>query len=127
VWTAASKDYALFIVQNILLTRSNRKLDWILFSYHCDISKKEKKGSKDLNMLWDVYKLNGYSLDNTVIIDDHPDVYKLQKDNCIHITPFELEEMELQKDKTLYTIKKILMQEKFKQPNEYVGKINKIM
>ena len=47
IWTAASKDYALFIIEKIILARPNRKLDYIFFSYHCDISKKVKNGIKD--------------------------------------------------------------------------------
>ena len=51
VWTAASKDYALFIINKIILkldTKNKdkpkkRKLDYVFFSYHCDISKKIKK------------------------------------------------------------------------------------
>lgn len=89
IWTAASKDYALFVIENIIAIKPDRKIDWIMFSYHCDMSKKEKKGSKDLNMLWDTLKLNKCSKDNTVILDDHPDVYKLQKENCINIPPFD--------------------------------------
>ena len=80
IWTAASKDYALFVIEKIINIKKNRKLDWIMFSYHCDMSTKEKKGSKDLNMLWDIFALDDYSNDTTVILDDHPDVHKLQKE-----------------------------------------------
>ena len=40
VWTAASKDYALFIIGNIILKKDKpeRKLDFIFFSYHCSWS-----------------------------------------------------------------------------------------
>lgn len=90
IWTAASKDYALFIIENIIISdKSNRHLDWIFFSYHCDISKRIKKGSKSLEMLWDEYHIPGYNKDNTVIIDDYDEVYKTQKDNCIIAAPFE--------------------------------------
>ena len=52
VWTAASKDYALFIIDKIIIgNRKNRKLDYIFFSYHCDISKKMVKGIKRLQIL----------------------------------------------------------------------------
>jgi len=41
IWTAASKDYALFIIEKIILKNNpKRKLDWVFFSYHCRISKK---------------------------------------------------------------------------------------
>jgi len=89
IWTAASKDYALFIIKKMILSKPNRKLDFVFFSYHCDISKKWKKGTKDLSILWDMYKLEGYTKDNTVILDDYDEVYKIQPDNCIVATPFE--------------------------------------
>jgi TFIIF-interacting CTD phosphatase-like protein len=41
IWTAASKDYALFIIDNIILqNKKERQLDWVFFSYHCDLSRK---------------------------------------------------------------------------------------
>jgi hypothetical protein len=67
VWTAATKDYALFIIENMILkNKKNRHLDYIFFSYHCDISKKLTKNSKDLSLLWKTYKLKGYSKNNTI-------------------------------------------------------------
>lgn len=100
VWTAASKDYALFIIEKILLNNQpERKLDFIFFSYHCDVSKKEKEYSKELCMLWDVYKLPGYSKDNTVIIDDYKaDVHKCQPNLCVIAPPFEFREDNSDKD-----------------------------
>jgi TFIIF-interacting CTD phosphatase-like protein len=91
IWTAASKDYALFIIEKIIINKNpDRKLDFIFFSYHCDISKKMKKYSKELCTLWDIHKLPGYSSKNTVIIDDYKgDVHKCQPNNCIIATPFE--------------------------------------
>jgi TFIIF-interacting CTD phosphatase-like protein len=91
IWTAASKDYALFIIEKIVLDdKPERKLDFIFFSYHCDLSKKKKKYSKELCMLWDIHKLPGYSEKNTVIIDDYKsDVHKCQPNNCIIAPPFE--------------------------------------
>lgn len=93
IWTAASKDYALFIIDKIILDkRPERKLDFIFFSYHCDLSKKKKKYSKELCMLWDIHKLPGYSSKNTVIVDDYKaDVHKCQPNNCIIAPPFEFE------------------------------------
>lgn len=90
VWTAASKDYALFIIDKIVLAgNKNRKIDFIFFSYHCDISEKTKKGTKDLTMLWDTFKLPGFSKDNTVILDDYDEVLNTQPGNCIAAVPFE--------------------------------------
>jgi len=100
VWTAASKDYALFIIKNIILNNdSNRKLDYIFFSYHCDWSKRKKKYTKDLCMFWDIYKLPGYDQSNTVILDDYKnDVHKCQPNNCIIAPPFEFVKENSHKD-----------------------------
>jgi hypothetical protein len=91
IWTAASKDYALFIINNIILNKQpERKLDFIFFSYHCDISKKKLKYSKELCTLWDIHKLPGYSSKNTIIIDDYKaDVHKCQPNLCVIAPPFE--------------------------------------
>ena len=91
VWTAASKDYALFIIEKIIINKKpERKLDFIFFSYHCDISKKKMKYSKELCSIWNIHKLPGYSEKNTVIIDDFKaDVHKCQPNNCIIAPPFE--------------------------------------
>ena len=81
---AASKDYALYIVRNIILTKPGRKLDFIFFSYHCDISKKIYKGSqKQLKLLWDEFKLVGYNSNNTIIIDDYDHIHEIQPCNCV--------------------------------------------
>lgn len=89
VWTAASKEYALFIIEKIVLAgRPDRKLDYVFFSYHCKASQKLKNGSKDLSMLWDVYKLPGYNKSNTYILDDYDEVYNTQPDNTLIAKPF---------------------------------------
>jgi len=94
VCTAASKDYALFVIDKIILAgNANRRLDYILFSYHCRLSNKVKKTSKDLSMLWDFYMLKGYNATNTVILDDYKDdVYDPQKKNCILAKEFKFTE-----------------------------------
>lgn len=106
IWTAASKDYALFIIEKIILDkRPERKLDFIFFSYHCDLSKKKRKYSKELCMLWDIHNLPGYSSKNTVIIDDYKaDVHKCQPNNCIIAPPFEFQKEGSENDKFLIDI-----------------------
>lgn len=90
IWTAASKDYALFIIKNIIYKRNKefRVLDWVFFSYHCDISNSTKKGTKDLSLLYNDYKLDGFVKENTFIIDDYDEVYNTQPKNCIAVSPF---------------------------------------
>ena len=109
IWTAASKSYALFIIEKIILqNKKDRKLDYIFFSYHCNLSKKYKNGTKDLSMLWDEYKLDGYSSDNTIIIDDFKEVYSTQPNNCIIAKPFEFTEEGSEDDNFLKKLKKQL-------------------
>jgi len=112
VWTAASKDYALFIIDKILLKKPGRHLDWIFFSYHCDISKRLKGGSKDLDMLWDEFKIPGYTRENTIIIDDYDEVYNIQKERCIIAHPFEVTEEGSENDTYLSDLRKALTAQK---------------
>jgi TFIIF-interacting CTD phosphatase-like protein len=102
VWTAASKDYALFIIDKIILaSKPERHLEYIFFSYHCNISKKLKNGTKDLSMLWDVYKLKEFNSNNTLILDDYDEVFDTQPNNCIIATPFYFTKNKSEKDKFL--------------------------
>jgi TFIIF-interacting CTD phosphatase-like protein len=109
VWTAASKDYALFVIDKIILNdKKNRQIDWIFFSYHCDISNSIKKGTKDLNIIWDDYKIDGYCKNTTVILDDYDEVYKTQPNNCILVSPFKFTDDESEADIHLLEIKSSL-------------------
>jgi TFIIF-interacting CTD phosphatase-like protein len=102
VWTAASKDYALFIIEHMIIAgNKNRKLDWIFFSYHCDLSQKLKDGTKDLRMIWEEYGIEGYSKDNTVIIDDYDEVFATQPGQCIKAPVWEVMEEDSEHDKFL--------------------------
>ena len=93
IWTAASKDYAMFVIENAILKgHPERKIDYVFFSYHCNISKKIKKGSKDLSMLWDVYGIDGFKKNNTMILDDYDEVHDTQPENCIIAIPFKFTE-----------------------------------
>jgi TFIIF-interacting CTD phosphatase-like protein len=86
VWTAATKSYALFIIDNVVLQKPGRKLDFIMYSDHCEISEYKSKCSKQLNEL---FHLNGYNYSNTVIVDDNENVNR-QKNHTIQIKPFEV-------------------------------------
>lgn len=102
VWTAASKDYALFVIDKIILkNKPERKLDYIFFSYHCDLSSLKKTGTKDLSTLWDIFKLPGYGGGNTVILDDYDEVHRTQPGNCIIALPFEFTADNSEKDEFL--------------------------
>ena len=101
IWSAASKDYVLYVIQNIILTKPKRKLDYILYSYHCSVSKKIKKTSKSLRLLFDTFKLPNYTISNTIIIDDLNAVCNVQKCNCINIKAFKMLDDDSEKDKEL--------------------------
>lgn len=108
IWTAASKSYALFIIEQfVLANRPERKIDYILFSHHCRESKRLKRGQKCLEMLSSIYPL-GYDMNNTWIIDDHEKVYAAQPDNCLKIKPFEIGKRSANCDTSLLKIMKKL-------------------
>ena len=100
VWTAASKDYAKFIIRKIIIPKDKsgnlkypeRKLDYFFWDRHCKISRKHKHGEpKSLQILWELFKIQGYTPQNTLILDDYKKVYKNQKCNSIPvIPPFEI-------------------------------------
>lgn len=91
VWTAASKDYAIFIIKNMIMTKKNRCLDYIFFSYHGDVSKTNyKRNPKNLKLLWEGFKLSDYTSDNTIIIDDFDQVTNCQPANSVKIKEFDV-------------------------------------
>lgn len=109
IWTAASKDYALFIIEKfIIASNPDRKIDYVFFSYHCDISKKIKGKSKDLSLLWDVYGLEEFNPHNTFILDDYEEVYETQPERCIVAEPFEFSDENSDKDRFLPNLKRKL-------------------
>ena len=126
VWTAASKDYAIFIIDKIIIkNKKERKLDWIFFSYHCKISQKIKNTSKDLSILWEQYNLPGYNETNTMILDDNKeDVFLSQKNRCILAKPFYFLDENSEDDKFLLKLKNDL--EKYinygKNPSRNINK-----
>lgn len=99
VWTAATKLYALFVIEKVIL-RNDRKLDLILFSNHCDYSNKKYKGGKDLDLLFKALP-ERYSYDNTIIVDDQSYVKKVQPDNCYQIKQFKVNDENSHNDREL--------------------------
>jgi TFIIF-interacting CTD phosphatase-like protein len=126
VWTAASKDYALFIIEKIIIAnKKNRNLDWVFFSYHCDISKRLKSGTKDLQVIWEDFDIPGYSKDNSVILDDYDEVFKTQKNNCIIAHPFEFTDKNSENDNFLEKLQPELLKFKRSKSRNIVNDINK--
>jgi TFIIF-interacting CTD phosphatase-like protein len=102
VWTAASKNYGLFIIENFILIKPERKLDYYLFSHHCKVSYKKTRNQKDLSLLWSYFKLSKtFQPFNTFIIDDHPQVFLTQPSRCIPIKPFSFTSSNSHRDNEL--------------------------
>lgn len=86
VWTAASKNYASFILENCVF-RNDRKIENIFTAYHCDISGQMYEGNnKNIRLLTDVFGLEGY--ENAVLIDDTKEWGVDQLDRFILIDRF---------------------------------------
>jgi hypothetical protein len=73
VWTAAGLTYALFIIDNFILTKKGRKLQFILWDEHCQYSHKatKKQQSKDLTLLSSFYAKEKFVLvdDNSIVLN----------------------------------------------------------
>lgn len=120
VWTAASKDYALFIINNIILKDRNedgtkRKLDFIFFDYHGKVSENKYEHPKKLEILWKFYNFPGYNKHNTVIIDDNKYVHTRQKNNIIKAIYFDAEKPHADDDTFMLDVLPIL--DKFLKKN----------
>lgn len=107
VFTAADKPYALFIAENIIC-KKNRKIDYIFWEYHTAISEKVYSQHKSMRMIQDVFKLDNYTLKNTVIMDDNYHVYFPQKNNCIISIPFYSTYKNSSSDKFLINLLKMI-------------------
>lgn len=90
VWTAASKSYAIFIIDKVIYRKKNRKLKYILHGAHSKQSQQRFGTPKQLDILWKDYKLQGVYKDNTIIIDDLKGVKSPQPCNCIRVKAFEI-------------------------------------
>jgi len=110
VWTAASEDYATWIIRNILSLSEHsndpipRNIELLLSGDHCDISHELSDKHKHLDLLYNEFKLHEKcpdSFDPSAIFILFDDSHSAQKGNigdspylhrCVPIKPFELEE-----------------------------------
>lgn len=107
IWTAASKNYASFVFHRFIkFYNENRTLKLFLYNNHCNISKEITGSIKNLNMLWNYWKIEGFNDKNTFIIDDLKEVFDAQPKNCFKIKPFVL--LTGKNDKELLILKKKL-------------------
>jgi hypothetical protein len=112
VWTAASQDYANFIVKNIVIAdHPERKLEYFLCNYHGKKSSSMFNGSKDLKMLWECYKIPGYTKDNTIILDDYDEVWNTQMDNCIIAKEFSYFTEDSEEETFLVKLQQLLQEQ----------------
>lgn len=134
VWTAANKDYALFIIEHCILSRkkgksyrpqSQRKLDFIFYDKHRDRSYSVygKNSPKQLNLLWEsksdkkqTFGLTQFNPNTTFIIDDHPQVKEKNPNNCISMVPFATHENE---DETDLHLKKMMKDDQLVKLQKY--------
>ena len=91
VWTAASKDYAEFIIDRCILRNKSRQLSWYFFSYHCDLSEYKYGSSKDLKLLTTYFNLDDCDDSSICILDDYSDVANGNPGKCIIAEPFDSE------------------------------------
>ncbi len=108
VWTAASRDYGIFIVENFILTKPERHIDFFFYSYHSNLAMRQSKKIKDLTMLWRIFKLSGYNARNTFIVDDNELVYDAQPTNTIRIAEFNYDNPNAVQDRELPRVKQLL-------------------
>lgn len=112
VWTAASRDYASFIIDNIILQNSgrfpnirktNRKLRMYLWDDNCAESQKiyNSKSPKDLTYL---YNFEGFYPCNTMIMDDLVDVHEANEGRVIKAKYFDSKKEESERDTFLKDI-----------------------
>jgi TFIIF-interacting CTD phosphatase-like protein len=88
IMTAAEKDYALFIIDNFILTKPERKLEFIFFRYQVELSREIYGGVKDLRIIWDMFNVAGFNRQNTIIVDDLDMVYETNPYNTLRIPGF---------------------------------------
>jgi hypothetical protein len=88
IMTAAEKDYALFIIENFILTKPERKLEFIFFRYQVELSREIYGGVKDLRVIWDLFQVSGFTKQNTIILDDLDMVYETNPHNTLRIKGF---------------------------------------
>jgi hypothetical protein len=120
VFTNAEKDYADFVIKNIIFGKStqHRKLDFVFYRYHSNIAMQNYGKMKDLRLIWEMAHIYYFFPSNTVIIDDLYLVKNSNYYNCLAIKPFELfnsNPEEILKDNSLMNVSKklFLLKKKF--------------
>lgn len=109
IWTAASKNYALWIIHRILKAGTKKRpLQHIFFDYHCKASENLGTGKKDLKILSENFNLREYDMANTIIMDDNREIYEVQPNNTVSIKEFQYKDKNSNRDNELYNTMLIL-------------------
>jgi hypothetical protein len=116
VWTAASKDYAIFVLEHVVL-KPGRKLDYFLFSENCDASYERTGCLKQLNQL---FHLPRYNPKNTMILDDNRNVLENQSNWVWPIKAFKFFRKDSEKDDHLSRFQKKLTNQIIPRKNKEV-------
>jgi len=109
IWTAASKNYALWIINNVLKAGTKKRpIKHIFFDYHCKASEKLGVGKKDLRILSEKFGLKDYDMKRTIIIDDNQEIYEIQPENTISVKEFQFKDNHSNRDIELNNITHML-------------------
>ena len=100
IWTAASREYANFVIKNLFEIKSNRKIKYLLTSDECAISVEFGNSMKDLSLLQPLFGLDA-TLENSILIDDLEETCIKQPFNCIFISAFYYNTNDSWNDKVL--------------------------
>jgi len=85
VWTAADRDYAIFVINNFITPKHHpgRQLEFFMWGDHCEYSSKMTKPerqAKQLTLLSLPQNHPLYDINNTVLIDDNKEVLRQLQD-----------------------------------------------
>jgi len=105
VWTAASKEYANFVIKKVVLQNPTRQLDYIMYSKHCTSSEKKTGCLKNLEQF---FHLPTYTKNNTIMIDDNLNVFENQSNRVIRLKAFNVLHDNSSSDQTLLAVRKEL-------------------
>ena len=89
-WTAATRSYAITVLEHIVLKKPGRNIELLLSRDTCNYSYRKYKNMKQLKILWDELKLNHLNEHNTILIDDLYNNCSNQQKNCVWIPPFDI-------------------------------------
>ncbi len=92
IWTNANKEWYDHVYNSVLYKYiPDGKIFDFVFTFDDGYVGKDNYGPKDLNIIFDIYKTNGYTKDNTFLVDDSDIHFNQNPQNCYLIKPFEID------------------------------------